>query len=215
MSSFFVLYLAVLGSVAFIGFWNYAKLSGPFRLITWVIAYSFFSEAVTRLECFQGDTFPIYWIYTLITCPLYLISISKMLKSNVRKVVLKILKVLFLIISAFFFLTTDLHSVFPSRYVLSITALLVIGVLTLFFDLLKREESVRLQESSEFLFGSSLLVYRCITFMHLSLYDYFVDGSISPWVSIWIHSIATILYYSFLGYIFVLDSKRGKVKCST
>jgi hypothetical protein len=215
VSSFFVLYLAVLGSVAFIGFWNYAKLSGPFRMLVWIVTYSFFSEAATRLQYFEGDTFPIYWFYTLVTCPLYLISISYILKSKIRKLILRILMVFFLTISAFFFLTSDLHTVFPSKYVLSITTLLVIGVLTLFFDLLKREESVKLQESREFLFGSSLLVYRCITFMHLSLYDYFVDGSISPWVSIWIHSIATILYYSFLGYIFVLDSKRGKLQCST
>jgi hypothetical protein len=210
VSSFFVLYLAVLGSVAFIGFWNYAKLSGPFRVIVWVVAYTLISESVTRLNCVAGMTFPIYWLYTLVNVPMYLISITLMIVSKRRKLILKTLTLFFLAISAYFFSKTDLLTVFPSRYILSASAILVISILVLFFDLLDNSETKKLKDSCEFLLGSSLLIYRCVTFMHVTLYDYLVSLDLSPWISIYTHSVFTILFYSFLGYIFVVNSKQGE-----
>lgn len=210
MSSFFVLYLAVLGSVAFIGFWNYAKLSGPFRVITWLIAYTLISESLTRFSFTKPYTYYLYSAYSLAASVGYLIAIALMTKSKIRRLIIFSFLVLVIAIS-FYFLSspTDLTN-FPSNYILASTPFKVIAILIYFFDLLQRNEFVDLKKSPSFLFTSTLLVYSCISFTHLSLFDYFIDGSLSPWLSIWIHSIATFLYYSFLGYIFVLDSKRIK-----
>jgi hypothetical protein len=215
VSSFFVLYLAVLGSVAFVGFWNYAKLSGPFRVITWLIFFTLISETLTRFSFTKPYTYYLYSGYSLTASVSYLIAIALLTVSRFRRLI--IFGFIFsVIIISFYFLSTptDLTN-FPSNYILASTPFKVIAILIYFFDLLQRNELVDLKKSPSFLFTSTLLVYSCISFTHLSLFDYFIDGRLSPWVSIWIHSIATILFYSFLGYIFVLDSKRGKIKCST
>lgn len=215
MSSFFVLYLAVLGSVACIGFWNYAKLSGPFRVIVWLIVYTLISESLSRLTVTKPYTFYLYSAYSFASIVAYLIAIAQMIESRIRRLIVFAFLFLLITTSVYFLKNPPDPSNFPSNYILASTPIKVIAILIYFFDLLHREANVDLKKSPSFLFTSTLLVYSCISFTHLSLFSYFIDGSISPWVSIWVHSIATFLYYSFLGYIFVLDSKRGKVQCST
>jgi hypothetical protein len=205
----------VLGSVACIGFWNYARLSGPFRLLVWFLTYVLISETLTRTPLFAGKAFILYWIYNITALLVYCAILAWL--SQKRSIRFGQISILFvsLLLSFYYLSKGNPFGEFPSILISISTPILVIGTLLLFVDLLLRDEHTILSRNPEFILGASLIIYKCISFVHLSLYDYLIELEVSPWVSIWVHSIASILYYALFGYIFILAAKQYRDKCST
>lgn len=188
---------------------QFKNLSGTLKWVGALVCYTAIHEILIKLIGGVNFTLTMYWIYTGLSCLLYLNIIKSSCQSSKRKT----------IIGAAMFFTTAVglvlffkieKLVFPSNYLMLTHLVMVISCLFALYDFLQRKKYQSLKQAPEILVVIAILIYTSVSFTHLSTFEFRNKISVVfPYLQKF-HVIFSTIFYTFLTYSLHINIKKNK-----
>lgn len=173
MDTEFKIYLGILCISTIIGLVRFNHLIRPFRLLTLLLGFSFFSECLVKIAGYQlGFSNPVYHIYAPVSYLLYAGIFYSLLPS------FRIMRVLILV-SMYAIIPVALYNTlfsqplpdFPSHLLLLNIILISTLSIISFYGLLKFPESIPILKNPVFWVLTGTLVFHAASFIYLGFDD--------------------------------------------
>lgn len=185
----------------------------PFRLLTILLAFSFFTESLSRLFIKEFyNPMPVYHIYAPISVMLYCGIVYLMVPRKLIQwicIIPAMIAIPFSLLNSLYLQPLD---EFPSNMVLFSHILLSIYSLIIFYHLLYSPEDRSLFRNPVFWFSVGTLIFQAASFVYLG-FDQPIFSKLSPEMKITIsnvHLYFAMLMYAIYGLSLWLDNPRSE-----
>jgi len=209
MTTRFLLYLCIVLISFLIGIVKFSKLNVAYKLVTFLLVYTFFSEIGSRILAAQiKNSSPIYHLYIPVQfCFLYL---SYLFLFGIRnKLSLILIPSLFFLFSILNLLFLQNRFRFPSNTILISSCFFIIMALLFFRKMLNSINYESIFKQDIFWFNSSILISFTISFLFWGFYNYLLSHKISTKPISTIVYVINIICYSMLGVALALTKNNN------
>jgi|GEM_PF-3907843 len=188
-----------------VGVIYFGKLHSALKPMVIMLVYTAVHEVVVHQEWLPNNN-QAYWLYTGISSGLYLEFMRRSILNAVVKCILIILTFGFVAAGIIFSIT--IGDVFPSSFINLTIPFMVLGSLMVLYSILKNVSDQPLSSNPIFITTAAILIYQCVFFTYLGSLNFLMDnGQLTDLLMI-IFNIASIIYYSALGYAFLLSIRN-------
>jgi hypothetical protein len=208
MQTLFTFYLVLLALTTLTGLVSFPRLTGPFRLLVFVVCYVFAVELLGRILVYAGFTSlaPLYHLNAVVLISFFGMIYFRLFETNVvlKKITL-ILTICCILIAVLNTLYHQSLHVIPTFSIAANAFQCIVLSLTLFNEMIKSPSRIPIQKQALFWLNSGVFIFFSANFVGFILYNeyYQIKGIAQEFLFYLNWSGNMILYASYLlGFYF-------------